>query len=38
MHVAAIPKMLLHLKSDTFWVITGENSMACVQVDFIQAL
>jgi hypothetical protein len=24
-------------KSDKFWVLTGENSMACIQVDFVQA-
>jgi hypothetical protein len=36
MQVAAIPKMPVHKKSNKFWVITGENSMACVQVDFVQ--
>jgi hypothetical protein len=32
--------MLLHLKSDKFWVITGKTAWpgSCVLVDFVQAL
>jgi hypothetical protein len=36
--MAAIPKTVIEFKKRYILGIYGENSMACVQVDFIQAL
>jgi hypothetical protein len=36
--MVAIPEMLLHYKSDYFWVITVKTPWPGVQVDFVQAL
>jgi hypothetical protein len=38
MHVAAIPNNAFVLKKQYILGNYGENSMACVQVDFVQAL